>query len=208
VINCMFSGNTSLTDGGGQYGRAAINCTFSGNSPNGLAGALGAGNCIFWGNTPVQIAANVVGDVTYCDVEGGWPGIGNINLDPLFVDPINDNLRLSPGSPCIDAGGGGGFTDQLDLDGNPRAANDLNSPDCPQTPGLCGDCPIIDMGAYEVPTTCPWDFVCDEIVGIADFLALLAAWGPNPGHPADFDGDGFVGIVDFLALLANWGPCR
>jgi len=23
----------------------------------------------------------------------------------------------------------------------------------------------------------------------------------------DLDGDGVVGINDFLALLANWGPC-
>ncbi len=57
------------------------------------------------------------------------------------------------------------------------------------------------------PAPCPWDLDCDGIVGINDFLDLLAAWGPNPGHPADFDGDGIVGITDFLALLANWGPC-
>ena len=54
--------------------------------------------------------------------------------------------------------------------------------------------------------SCPWDLDGGG-VGITDFLALLAAWGLNPGHPADFDGDGVVGILDFLALLANWGPC-
>ncbi len=43
-------------------------------------------------------------------------------------------------------------------------------------------------------------------VGILDFLELLSAWGPNPGHRADFDLDGMVGILDFLALLANWAP--
>ena len=43
-------------------------------------------------------------------------------------------------------------------------------------------------------------------VGILDFLELLSAWGPNPGHRADFDLDGVVGILDFLALLANWAP--
>jgi hypothetical protein len=32
-------------------------------------------------------------------------------------------------------------------------------------------------------------------------------WGPNPGDPADFDGDGVVGVTDFLQLLAHWGPC-
>jgi hypothetical protein len=54
---------------------------------------------------------------------------------------------------------------------------------------------------------CAADLDGDGTVGITDFLDLLAAWGPNPGHPADFDGDGMVGINDFLELLANWGPC-
>ncbi len=44
-------------------------------------------------------------------------------------------------------------------------------------------------------------------VDIVDLLALLGAWGPNPGHRADLDGDGTVGIADFLELLASWGPC-
>ena len=48
----------------------------------------------------------------------------------------------------------------------------------------------------------------DGIVGISDFLALLAAWGPCPAPPqqcpADLDNDGFVRITDFLLLLANW----
>jgi len=54
--------------------------------------------------------------------------------------------------------------------------------------------------------------VCADLDGngavdIVDLLLLLAAWGPNPGHPADLDGDGAVGITDFLELLASWGPC-
>ena len=51
----------------------------------------------------------------------------------------------------------------------------------------------------------PYNVSGDCGVGIDDFLDLLAAWGPNPGHPADFDGDGFVSITDFLDLLAAWG---
>ncbi len=54
---------------------------------------------------------------------------------------------------------------------------------------------------------CTADIDGDNTVGIDDFLALLAAWGPNPGHPADLDGDGTVGILDFLSLLEQWGPC-
>ncbi len=56
-------------------------------------------------------------------------------------------------------------------------------------------------------TACPGDIDGSGDVGINDFLDLLAAWGPNPGHPADLDGDDVVGINDFLQLLANWGPC-
>ncbi len=57
------------------------------------------------------------------------------------------------------------------------------------------------------PGMCPWDLDDDGSVGITDLLALLAAWGSDPGGPPDFDGDGNVGILDLLTLLANWGPC-
>ncbi len=63
----------------------------------------------------------------------------------------------------------------------------------------------IQMWVDQEPS-CQWDcaFPQDKVIGINDFLALLAGWG-NPG-PCDFDGGG-VGINDFLKLLANWGPC-
>lgn len=65
--------------------------------------------------------------------------------------------------------------------------------------------------AYEVPCPCvggcPADLDGDGVVGIVDFLDLLAQWGTNPGGPPDLNGDGDVGMPDFLALLANWGPC-
>ena len=53
------------------------------------------------------------------------------------------------------------------------------------------------------------DIDADGTVGISDFLALLAAWGPCPSAtdpcPADVDGSGAVGIEDFLIVLAAWG---
>jgi len=53
---------------------------------------------------------------------------------------------------------------------------------------------------------CPWDCANgDGLVGINDFLAVLAQWG-LVGSSCDFDGGG-VGITDFSELLANWGPC-
>ncbi len=54
---------------------------------------------------------------------------------------------------------------------------------------------------------CPADLDGDGAVGSPDLIALLGAWGKNPGHPADFDGDNIVGTTDLLALLGAWGPC-
>ena len=159
---------------------------------------------------------------SYSNLDGessiNGPQVGNIDADALFVrqpDPgpdgewgtIDDDygdLRLTSGSPCIDAADNTAVPKDIttDLDGNPRFVDD---PDTPDT-GF-GNPPIVDMGAYEFQgaSPCPWD--CgdnDGNVGIVDFLALLAQWG-GPGS-CDFDGGG-VGINDFLDLLAAWGPC-
>ncbi len=80
--------------------------------------------------------------------------------------------------------------------------------------GWTGDQGKFD-GAYRIAlqgvefaeSPCPWDLDNNNDVGVGDLLILLAAWGPNPGHPADFDGNDDVGVSDLLALLANWGPC-
>jgi len=45
-------------------------------------------------------------------------GTHNISLDPLFVDPADDDYHLRAGSPCIDAGTDAGVT--TDIDGDPR----------------------------------------------------------------------------------------
>jgi hypothetical protein len=61
-------------------------------------------------------------------------------------------------------------------------------------------------GFVAVLNLCQWDCggTNDGVVGIGDFLLLLAQWGLPTS--CDFDGDG-VGITDFLTMLANWGPC-
>ncbi|MFH1715840.1 MAG: lamin tail domain-containing protein, partial [Planctomycetota bacterium] len=43
--------------------------------------------------------------IDYSDVFGEWwPGTGNLDADPMFVDPANHDYRLQATSPCIDAG--------------------------------------------------------------------------------------------------------
>jgi len=69
---------------------------------------------------------------------------------------------------------------------------------------------IVPHGPGQAPkVTTPGDLNGDGVVGIQDFLAMLAAWGPCPDPcptscAADLDGDCNVGIADFLMLLALW----
>ncbi len=119
------------------------------------------------------------------------------------------DYHLQLGSPCIDAGDNAlAAPETLDLEGNPRFVGVLEAPNTGQ-----GDCPLVDMGAYEFQggtpecPPCPADCAApaDGSVDIVDFLALLGAWG-TPG-PCDLDGSGSIDIVDFLELLGTWGAC-
>ena len=251
LVNCTFSGNTTANQGGGMrnYNSSPTlaNCTFIGN-----AASLGGGmfnaqnssptvtNCILWGNTGASFGG-LAPSVTYSNIEGGFAGTGNINADPLLVDadgrdniPGNedDNLRLSSGSPCIDAADNTGLPKGIttDLDGNPRFVDD---PDTTDTGN--GDPPVVDMGAYEFQgTTSPADLtgplgVPDGCVDAFDLGTLLGAWCSSAGDPdppgdvdppcegctspnfalADISGaadvaDGCVDAFDLAKLLAAW----
>jgi predicted outer membrane repeat protein len=138
VINCLFAGNYANTTGGGIYycgcEQRLTNCTFLGNSAqsgNALAfqacgptqpSRLQAINCIIWNNTSsVFNSDGSTVDIIYSNVQGGWPGEGNINEDPFFADPngVDFHLKSQAGrwnpaikswvkddvtSTCIDAG--------------------------------------------------------------------------------------------------------
>jgi hypothetical protein len=80
------------------------NCTIYGNSGDGIYFISGEMvNSIVWNNSLEQISGSP-DQVTYCDVMGGWPGAGNIDLYPEFVYTTWNDFRLQWGSPCIDAG--------------------------------------------------------------------------------------------------------
>jgi hypothetical protein len=153
--------------------------------------------------------------VEYTNVQGGWPGDGNVDADPRFTNPQgidgvagteDDNLRLRWDSPCIDAGDNSAVPPGVttDLDGKPRFIDD---PDTPDT-GL-GTPPIVDMGAYEFPGRAG-DFDGDGDVDLNDFATFAlcytgAAVPPAPGcEPCDLDADNDVDLGDFATFAANF----
>ncbi|MDP7008016.1 MAG: S8 family serine peptidase [Phycisphaerales bacterium] len=54
---------------------------------------------------------------------------------------------------------------------------------------------------------CVGDVNGDDVVGVADILAVVDAWGVCNGCDADIDGDGTVGVSDILAVVDAWGAC-
>jgi len=211
------------------------NCTFSANAANDHGGGIYCGdfsnteirNCIFCDNSAAVGPEIALNDdpcfppsvtVSCCDVGGGQGGVGgwgllnwepgNIEADPLFVDPNgpdgivgtgDEDLRLSENSPCIDAGNNSVVeTNSTDLDGNPRILDgdkDGNS--------------VVDMGAYEFNITCCGaDLNGDGLVNYVDFAVLAGQWleevGVLSADIAPDCGDGKVAIEDILILAANW----
>ncbi len=61
-------------------------------------------NSIIWGNNGDNLWESSPPVVSYCCVQGGWPGTGNISTNPQFIDETINNFALMPSSPCIDSG--------------------------------------------------------------------------------------------------------
>lgn len=142
------------------------------------------------------------------DWDGG--GFGNIVNDPLFADPNgpdgilgteDDNLRLLPGSPCIDAGDNDAVHEGIttDLDGLPRFYDDPNTIDTGD-----GTPPIVDMGAHEF---IPCDFQPDGRIDELDLITFILYWldtGCGRCGGSDLTGEGDVNISDFAEFESLW----
>jgi hypothetical protein len=133
-----------------------VNSTLSGNAGAGISGDAYAGyiagievaNSILWDNAlgSFVLLSGATAAAQHSLVAGGWPGAGNIDQAPLFVDPLGGDYRLLFTSPCIDAGDNTAVPPGLttDLRGAPRFIDDPLTPDS----GV-GAAPVVDMGAYE-----------------------------------------------------------
>ena len=118
--------SNSIIAANGQQGifggiPAITNSTIVENLRGGIYGSRPTvTNSIIYFNGNAQIAESTA-TVTYSDVQGSWPGLGNIDADPLFADPDNGDYHLKSKtgrwdpssqtwvednltSPCIDKG--------------------------------------------------------------------------------------------------------
>ncbi len=182
-LNCAFSRNqargpaTSTIDLFNDP--AIINCTLSESPQNGISvgdGLLTLANSVIWGVGQEAIVGSGSPAVSFCDIEGGWPGTGNIDADPLFVQPGTDDLRLSFGSPCVGAGSNAALPpDAFDLDGDGNTVEPVPL-DLAGVPRVQDG--VVDMGAYEGQYA--------------------------PGAPASSNGD--VDEGEFAVLVPEGGP--
>jgi hypothetical protein len=153
----------------------------------------------FSGPTAFNTGGTNTSDITAADLNcDGLTDVMTTNADSNDLSLLENTGGGAFGAPMIRTAGttpGRVAAADFDADGDPdiAAAN--------------GDSGDVSVLINQSCAACPWDLDGNGTVSILDFLVVLAAWGPNPGHPADFNGDGTVGVNDFLEMLANWGPC-
>ena len=227
VTNSLFTGNLAQRFGGAIQNHLDTfpelnNCTLYANSagrPDG-GGAIVSDDlsgtsltdCIVWHHIGGAFAGDGPLTAVYSNIEGGYPGTGNLNVAPMFEDADgadnvsgteDDDLRLKPGSVGSNAGDPGFLAalDEQDLAGGPRLVG-------------CR----VDMGAYESGSlSMPGDFNGDHMVNLADFArfqlyAFDAAWDSQwAGYAVcvfDFDGSEFIDLADYALFPWNMIVCE
>jgi hypothetical protein len=185
------------------------NCTFIRNSADKGSGMWNVNsnptltNCILWdGGNEIWNQLNSDITITYSNIQGGFPGEGNIEADPYFVDPEgpdnipgteDDDLRLSPISPCVDSGDPNYIPEpnETDFAGNPRL--------------LYGR---IDMGAYEFQGLVYVDDDAPGDPGPGDILVSDQQENGSETHPMDSIQEAIDAAKDGYTVLVRGGIYR
>ena len=142
-----------------------------------------------WGNS-VYLDAYSTFQISHSNIEGGYEGVGNIDINPLFSNAENDDYSLQLDSPCIDAG-----TADLDDDGIDDIINYY---------GLAPD-----MGVYEYESEYDLSFGdvnFDNEINILDVVLMVSFILGEPTDEyelsaSDINQDGLLNILDIVALV-------
>jgi hypothetical protein len=179
IIKNSLIHDNNAQDGAGIYlDRSSVNCinsTISYNNGGGvfngiflvLDSDINLTNSISWENGNYEIVGidstqEII--ISYSCIKNGIYGInlnnavlnwleGNIEDDPLFIDPENGNFHFFSGSPCINAGTPdttGLNLPEYDLDGNPRIYEDRIDMGCYEWQGTGADNYQLPMTSYQL----------------------------------------------------------
>jgi predicted outer membrane repeat protein len=165
IANCIMTRNHAGEKGGALHLSAAtliLNSTIVDNSASESGGGIAClfdhgyiiKNSILWANTPDQFhfdEAEVA--VSYCDIQAGWPGPGNLQQAPELVlfgpfesipNPVGRWLgdTYLPPSPCVDRG-------------DPAIEDAIHDGD-PRWPRWIPNGSRSDIGAYGGPGNRTW----------------------------------------------------
>lgn len=171
-------GGQDFGGGGVWYAASLGTSTFTNNSFTGNHSALDGGGVLLW-NVTAHLVNNIVygnssvssgpqirlrtgaaaSTVNYSDVEGGFAGTANLNVDPMMAWPLP---YLQATSPCIDTG-------------DPAPAN--NDPEDTGNPGMAlfpaQGTVHSDMGAAGGPDAAPFpDFNSPQAYLVQDSFAF------------------------------------
>jgi len=212
ISNCLFAGNRDCAIHSNDKYVIIENCTFSDNSADRGGSALdtwhGAkvSNCIFWGNSSPAIEGFFdffeEAVVNYCDIEEGWPGEGNIDIDPCFVSPGYWDLNGTPEDTADDFWVDGDYhlcsqAGHWDQKSQAWVQDDVTSPciDAGDPNSPIGTEPFpnggrLNMGAYGAGDEAGKSYfgkpVCEVIIA------------------GDINGDGIVDDEDLAILNSHW----
>ncbi len=124
--------------------------------------------------------------IDYSNIDGGYPGTGNIDMDPMFNDPDSNDYSLDANSPCIDTGDEGDDSDPDDTIPDMGAVY-YDHPISFSALFTRGDAPIDVSFTNESegsPTLIQWDFDND------------GAWDANGDNPSfEFNSPGRYDVV-------------
>ncbi|MDD4281639.1 MAG: choice-of-anchor Q domain-containing protein [Candidatus Methanofastidiosa archaeon] len=200
--NCTFAGNEAWASASaiGNYiivfGKrifipgTEVTTFLGGGMYNGTQAHTSITNCIFWDNDSATLLFDTETEIwslnmmhttaTYSNVQGGYPGEGNLNEDPLF----GADFSLMPTSPCINTG--------TDASGTSFGcvADDICGSDRPCSASF-------DMGAYEyVPLSVVLTLTIDPLAGSVTCTADAAGGYGAYTYDWDLDGDGAYETLD------------
>lgn len=253
ISNTLVVGNASVGLGGAAY--LTDNCdmtvrgsTFVDNVAEGGGNSFAFDTPIFSSTLTVQNSLLRDGDdailildestveITHSDVEGGWPGVGNIDEDPQFVGAVHTGTWTS-NAVYLEEDYQSRLTDNTASWPTGALAGMLLNPAIAQsrqffivdntettitvwgdvTPVSSGDSfEVFDyhlsFGSLAINAGDP-DFIPEpdetDIDGDPRMLHGRVDMGADEFRscPGDLDGDGLVGAGDLALLLGAWGEC-